>query len=102
MSRFKNYREIYDQLICLPEESKSDPMQVVMDFFDDYRLSELRQIQNEIERVCLTTDEPPFDEPKERANFLSYSEKLICLLEAVLLLTSRASEVGPPARVVEK
>ncbi len=86
MSRFKDHPNIYDQLICLSEKDKQAPMGVIKDFFADYRLSELRDIQDQIQRVCLTSYEGAFTQSEARSNLLSYNDKLIRLLEAASYL----------------
>jgi hypothetical protein len=86
MSRFIDHCEIYDQPICLSEKDKQTPMEVIKDFFVDYRLSELRDIQDQIQRVCLTSDEGAFTQSEARSNLLSYNDKLIRLLEAASYL----------------
>ena len=93
MSRFKDNSRIYDQLICLSEKEKLAPMEVVKDFFDYYRLSELRNIQDQIQQNCLASDEGAFTQAKARSNLLAYNEKLIRLLEAA----SRLNEMLVPA-----
>jgi hypothetical protein len=86
MSRFKDQPEIYDQPICLSEKDKRTPMEVIKYFFADYRLSELRDIQDQIQRVCLTSDKGAFTQPEARSNLLSYNDKLIRLLEVAFYL----------------
>jgi hypothetical protein len=86
MSRFNDHPDIYDQLICLSEKDKQAPMQVVKDFFADYRLWELRDIQDQILKVCLASAEGAFTKPESRSNLLSYNDKLIRLLEAASYL----------------
>ena len=82
MSQFKDNSRIYDQLICLSEKEKLAPMEVVKDFFAYYRLSELRNIQDQIQQVCLTSEEGAFSQSKSRSNLLAYNHKLIRVLEA--------------------
>ncbi|HET6256230.1 MAG TPA: hypothetical protein VFE32_19285 [Puia sp.] len=86
MSRFKDNPNIYDQLICLSEKEKLAPMEVIKDFFAYYRLSELRDIQDQIQQVCLTSDGEAFNHSKRRAELLAYNDKLIRLLEAATQL----------------
>jgi hypothetical protein len=86
MSRFKDHPEIYDQLICLSEKDKQAPMEVMKDFFADWRLGELRDIQDQIQRVCLTSDKGAFTQPEARSNLLYYNDKLIRLLEVAFYL----------------
>ncbi|HET6255364.1 MAG TPA: hypothetical protein VFE32_14885 [Puia sp.] len=86
MSQFKDNSRIYDQLICLSEKEKLAPMEVVKDFFAYYRLSELRNIQDQIQQLCLTSEEGAFSQAKSRSNLLAYNYKLIRVLEAASLL----------------
>jgi hypothetical protein len=89
MSRFTDYPTIYDQLICLSKEQISDPTLTIKDFFANYRLSELRKIQDDIQKVCLTTEDAAFSDSKGRSNLLRYNDKLICLLEAASQLQEK-------------
>lgn len=89
MSRYNDHPQIYDQLICLSKEQISDPMLTIRDFFATYRLSELRKIQDDIQKVCLTTEDAAFCDPKGRSNLLRYNDKLICLLEAASQLQEK-------------
>ncbi len=86
MSHFQQHREFYDKPIWLSKEEEKDPMKVIKDFFDDYRLSELRDIQDQIQKVCLTSDEGTFSLAESRSNLLCYNDKLIRLLEAAAYL----------------
>jgi hypothetical protein len=86
MSHFQQHREFYDKPVWLSKEEQIDPMKVVKDFFDDYRLSELRDIQDQIQKVCLTSDEGAFSLAESRSNLLCYNDKLIRLLEAAVYL----------------
>lgn len=98
MSRFKDHPAIYDQLISLSEKEKQAPIEVIKDFFADYRLSEVREIQDQIQKVCLTSDDALFSQPETRSNLIFYNEKLIRLLEAACQLR----EVFVPAAVETK
>ena len=110
MSRFKDHPDIYDQPICLTKEQISDPNLTIKDFFANYRLSELRKIQDDIQKVCLTSEDAAFSDPNGRSNLLRYNDKLICLLEAASQLqeklnspnkvanAERAITVSPPAK----
>jgi len=89
MSRFTDHPEIYDQLICLSKVQISDPMLTIKDFFANYRLSELRKIQDDIQRVCLTSEDAVFSDPHGRSNLLRYNDKLICLLETASQLQEK-------------
>jgi hypothetical protein len=86
MSHFKDHPNIYDQVICLSEKDKQAPLEVIKDFFADYRLSEIRDIQDQIQKVCLTSDDAAFSQSEGRSNLIYYNEKLIRLLEAACQL----------------
>ena len=92
MSEFLNHPDFFDEPVLLSKAEKNDPLMVLREFFADYRLSELRQIQEEIQEICLTTDRPPFFDPQRRADYLLYERNLIGLLEAAFMLAKRQSE----------
>lgn len=72
-------------------------MRVIIDFFTDYNLSEVREIHQNIDHVCLTSDVPPFDDPEERDNLLSYRESEEKFMEAALILMETQPEGSPSA-----
>jgi hypothetical protein len=82
-SRFAENPHIYDQVICLSEAARRDPMPTIRDFFAEYRLGQLREIQDRIEKTCLTAEGPVFNNAEARSALLRYNDKLIGLLEAV-------------------
>src|SRR6185312_4919416 len=86
MSLYQLNRDFFDKPIVLSEFQIKDPIMVIRNFFEDYRLSELRDIQDRIQRLCLTSDESAFNESSKRSNLLSYNDKLIRLLEAAFYL----------------
>lgn len=87
MSHFIGHPAFFDEPIFLKPEQQLEPIQVTRDFFADYCLSELQQIQEGIKWQRLTTDQPSFSTSEDRANHLLYQEKLICLLVAALILS---------------
>jgi hypothetical protein len=98
MSHFQLNQEFFDKPIGLTETEIKEPLKVVESFFADYRLSELRRIQGEIQEVCLTTEIAPFSQAEGRSNLIYYNKKLICLLEAA----SQLKETVIPAMPVPK
>jgi hypothetical protein len=66
MSHFQKNKEFYDKPIRLSEGEKKDPFIVLDEFFTDYNLSEIREINQQADQACLTTDTPPFDDPDKR------------------------------------
>jgi hypothetical protein len=86
MSHFQKHQEFYDKPILLSEEEKKDPLKVIEEFFTDYNLSEIREINYDVDRVCLSSDSPPFHDPEERDLLISYRESEEKVLEAARVL----------------
>lgn len=86
MSEFLNHPDFFNQPVLLSKNERKHPLLVLREFFDDYRLSELRHICEEIEEICLTTDHPSFSASEQRANFMLYERRLITLFEAAFVL----------------
>ena len=86
MSHFQQHQEFFDKPIWLSEEEEKDPLKVLEEFFTNYRLSEIREINQETSRVCLTSDIPPFQDPEQRDRLLSYREIEEKLIEAAAIL----------------
>jgi hypothetical protein len=59
---------------------------VPREFFTDYRLSEPRLILQDMQGICITTDQPPFSDPQRRTDYLLYERNLVGLLEAAFIL----------------
>jgi len=86
MSHYLNHPEIYNHPIRLTEEEKKNPDKVLKQFCSDYSLHELRDHQwNQLE-VCLATDNTPFDDPEERANFIYRHGQMERMFEALFLI----------------
>ena len=101
MSHFQQHHQFYDKPIRLSEEEKKDPIKVIDEFFTDYNLSEIREINHDVDRVCLSSDAPPFQDPEERDLLISYRESEEKVLEAasVLLETQKPGlQPGQPSR----
>ena len=86
MSHYLNHPEFYGNPVLLTDTERQDPNGVLRDFFEDYNLAELRQINQDIKEVCLTTDRPPFSESENRADHLLYQDKLMRVLEAAFVI----------------
>ncbi len=95
MSHFQQHPAFFNKPIRLTEEEKKHPIRVIIDFFTDYNLSEMREINQNIDHVCLTSDVPPFDDPEERDNLLSYRESEERVMEAALIIMETHSDVAP-------
>lgn len=98
MSHFQQHQEFFDKPIRLSEDEEKDPIRVIENFFTDYRLSEIREINEETNRVCLTSDIPPFQDPEQRDRLISFREREEKLIEAAsLLLLSRQTNNQAPS-----
>jgi hypothetical protein len=92
MSHFQQHPAFFNKPIKLTEEEKKDPMSVIIDFFTDYNLSEVREIHQNIDHICLTSDVAPFDDPEERDNLLSFRDSEEKVMEAALILMETQSD----------
>ena len=105
MSHFQQHPAFFNKPIKLTEEEKKTPMRVIIDFFTDYNLSEVREIHQNIDHICLTSGAPPFDDPEERDNLLSFRESEEKVMEAALILMETQSDVSssahPPQSKIE-
>ena len=86
MSQFLENKELYDRVLLLNEKEKSNPLGVLEQFFDDYRLHEYRDTLWTMVETCLTTNNTPYDDPEERANLLLRHNDFLRVLEAGTLL----------------
>ena len=91
MSEFFNHPDFFNKPVLLSEAERDDPLKVLRQFFADYRLSELRQILQDMQGICMTTDQPPFSDPQRRADYLLYERNLVGLLEAAFILVKGGS-----------
>jgi hypothetical protein len=89
MLQYSNPSNFYDGVIRLTEEAKSNPLKVLIEFTEDYTLSELREFLSDIGEVCITSDIPPFDCGRNRADLLLHNNRLEELYEAVFLLVGQ-------------
>ncbi len=93
MSHYLLHEDFYNNVVRLPKDLISDPMQYLKEFFLDYNLVDLRISLDEILEACLTTDNPPFDSPERRADLILLHKNLELLFEAAFLL-SKMAEAG--------
>ncbi|HXD76754.1 MAG TPA: hypothetical protein VN616_03045 [Puia sp.] len=92
MSKFLQQRELFDKVLLLNEEEKSDPLLVVERFFGDYRLNECRHQLWTMVETCLTTENDNYTDPAERGNLLHHYRDLERLLEASMLLLKKGAK----------
>jgi hypothetical protein len=89
MSQFLEQKELFDGILLLQAEEVREPMEVLERFFSDYHLHECRYILWTMLETCLTTENPGFSEPAERASLLMNCKNLERLIEAGSLLLKR-------------
>lgn len=99
MSHFHQHQEFYDKPIRLSAQEKNDPLKVIDEFFTDYNLSEIRAINHDVDRVCLSSDSPPFQDPEERDLLISYRESEEKVLEAASILLERQNAGQQPGKL---
>ena len=86
MSQFLEKKELFDRILLLKDDEKQNPMGVIEQFFNDYRLHECRHTLWAMVETCLTTDNAEFSNPDERGNLLQRWRDLERFLEAGTLL----------------
>ena len=86
MSQFLDKKELFDDILLLKDEEKQNPLGVIEQFFNDYRLHECRHTLWAMVETCLTTDNAEFSDPEERGNLIQRYKDLERLLEAGTLL----------------
>jgi hypothetical protein len=98
MCHFQQHQEFFDKPIRLSDQEKTNPISVIDGFFTDYRLSEIRELNQQMDHICLSTDSPPFQDADERARLLCYREDEEKALEAAFLIwrNSESSAKLPP------
>jgi hypothetical protein len=89
MSLFLEKKELFDKILLLQEDEVREPMDVLERFFSDYHLHECRYILWTMVETCLTTDNPGYSEPEERASLMMNCKNLERLLEAGALILER-------------
>lgn len=96
MSHFHQHREFFNMPILLTEEELKNPLLVLDCFFTDYNLSEIREMNQDADKLCLTTDDPPFDDATTRDSIILYRKSEERLLEAAYLLFKRKIPADTP------
>jgi len=92
MSQFLDQKELFDSILFLKEEEKQNPLGVIEQFFNDYRLHECRHTLWAMVETCLTTDNAEFSDPDERGNLIQRYKDLERLLEAGTLLVQERQQ----------
>jgi hypothetical protein len=96
MPQFLEQKELFDRILLLQEDEVREPMEVFERFFSDYHLHECRYILWTMVETCLTTDNPEFSEPAERASLMMNYKNLQRLIEAGALMLERHLAAARP------
>jgi hypothetical protein len=97
MSHFQQHKDFYDKPIHLFDWEKKDPLAVLDQFFTDYSLSEIREMNQQADHICLSTDTYPYNDPEERDRLLAYRKSEERLVEAASILLQNSEAVSNPA-----
>lgn len=96
MSHFQQHREFFNRPIMLTAEEQTNPLLVFDDFFTDYNLIEVREMNQDTDRLCLSTDDPPFNEATTRDGLISYRRSEERLVEAAYILWKKGISPNTP------
>jgi hypothetical protein len=89
MNPFINHPEFYNRPIRLDKDERDSPVEVMEDFFDSYRLHEVRQILWDMVQTAVTTDNYLFNDFDRRDFLFLFYEKLERFLESGFLLANQ-------------
>lgn len=98
MDHFRSHPELYNKPIRL-DEKKVIPIKIIKKFFQDFTLSEIRQILWDWFEVAITSENDQYAESEERANLLYRYHRIEELVEAAFILyqsTGSEGEDNPP------
>ena len=95
MLPYSEHPIFYNHSIYLSAEQKNNPYGVLIRFFQDHRLVDLRIHLSQVSETCLSSDEPPFDEGVKRADLLYYQQQLEIILEAAFLVAQLNQDKDP-------
>jgi len=95
MSHVQQNSKFYERPLFLSEEEMKVPISVIKRFFEDFALSEIREIHKQADHACLATDFPPFDNAEDRDRLLYYRKGAEKVLEAAFLLSQQDKPASP-------
>jgi hypothetical protein len=79
-------RQFLNQVLCLNESEQQNPMATIDDLFSDYSLAEIRKWSWDMLQAYNTTDNPLFDKAVQRADALTFHDRMIQFVEAAFIL----------------
>jgi hypothetical protein len=86
MELFQMHADFYNKPIRLSKEQRDRPFDVINHFFQDHRLSEIRQVLWDWLEVSMTTSNTAFDEPSERDRIFWFYKALEEFVEAAYVI----------------
>jgi hypothetical protein len=78
-----------DEPYWLTEAEKENPSRVLLEFFCNNSLYEIRRHLSQVLEVCATTENKPFKEPEDRARLFILHRGLEKLAEACKLMADK-------------
>jgi hypothetical protein len=90
MSIFSQNSSFYGQPFRLTAEQKTEPLKVLRELFNDFRLEEIREVLAAFFEVAITTENTEFVTPRQRSNALASCRQIEEILEAAYILASSA------------
>ncbi len=95
MLPYSQNRTFYNQPIFLSKEQKINPYGVLVRFFQDYQLIDLRAHLSEVSKTCLISDDPRFDDGLKRSDLMYCQQQIEMLLEAAFLVAQLNQDKDP-------
>jgi hypothetical protein len=92
MSKYNINQQIFNLPVFLSPNELQNPMAVLVNFFADSSLSEIRGHLWDMLATCITTNEPPFNESYERTELIYFLGRVEIVFEAAYVLANRANE----------
>ena len=87
MSYFIEQQEIFNQPIRLSHQETEQPITVFQKYFQDYYLCDTRHNLWEMVMAGITSDNPYFADPSNRADLLLFYERIEQVLEAAFIIS---------------
>jgi hypothetical protein len=89
MCYFTLHPNVFNQVLWLTADEVNNPKRVVKEFFEDYRLSELRQHLWHLMETAVTSSNSVYEEVSERSKLLHFYQQVEILLEAASLIANQ-------------
>jgi hypothetical protein len=90
---FRNHPEIFNSPLLIAN-SQISAFKALDEFYENYKLGELKQVLWKMLEVCITTDNEQYSRPLERSNLLQQIKDLEKLLEAASII-NKSTKIDP-------